>query len=101
MLTILVKAVLVAVLPISSVTPGALNLAVTQSNIRTTICISGYTATIRPPANYTTGLKKWQLANTYKSFANKNLGAYEEDHLISLELGGNPVDPKNLWPQPY
>ncbi len=24
---------------------------------------------------------------------------YEEDHLISLELGGNPRDPKNLWPE--
>ena len=27
--------------------------------------------------------------------------AYQEDHLISLELGGNPTDPRNLWPQPY
>ena len=26
---------------------------------------------------------------------------YQEDHLISLELGGNPTDPKNLWPEPY
>ena len=25
---------------------------------------------------------------------------YEEDHLISLELGGDPTDPKNLWPEP-
>ena len=24
---------------------------------------------------------------------------YEEDHLISLELGGNPVDARNLWPE--
>ena len=101
MLTILVKAALLVVLPISSVTPGAVNPAVTQANIKTTICTSGYTATIRPPANYTTGLKKWQLANTYKAFTDKNLGDYEEDHLISLELGGNPTDPKNLWPEPY
>jgi hypothetical protein len=28
-------------------------------------------------------------------------GDYEEDHLISLELGGDPKDPKNLWPEPY
>lgn len=101
MLTLLVKAALVVVLPISSVTPGAINPAVTQANIKSTICTSGYTATIRPPATYTTGLKKWQLANTYKSFADKNTRSYEEDHLISLELGGNPKDPKNLWPQPY
>ena len=25
---------------------------------------------------------------------------YEEDHLISLELGGHPTDPRNLWPEP-
>jgi hypothetical protein len=24
----------------------------------------------------------------------------EEDHLISLELGGAPQDPANLWPEP-
>ena len=27
--------------------------------------------------------------------------AYQEDHLISLELGGSPTDPSNLWPEPY
>ena len=26
---------------------------------------------------------------------------YEEDHFISLELGGSPTDPRNLWPEPY
>ena len=26
---------------------------------------------------------------------------YKEDHLISLELGGHPTDPRNLWPEPY
>ena len=25
---------------------------------------------------------------------------YQEDHLISLELGGDPTDPRNLWPEP-
>jgi hypothetical protein len=29
------------------------------------------------------------------------LGNFEEDHLIPLELGGHPTDPKNLWPEPY
>ena len=24
----------------------------------------------------------------------------EEDHLVPLELGGNPHDPTNLWPEP-
>jgi hypothetical protein len=26
---------------------------------------------------------------------------YQEDHFISLGLGGHPTDPRNLWPQPY
>ncbi len=26
---------------------------------------------------------------------------YEEDHFISLELGGSPTNPLNLWPEPY
>ena len=26
-------------------------------------------------------------------------GDFEEDHLIALELGGDPRDPKNLWPE--
>ncbi len=30
-----------------------------------------------------------------------SLSDYQEDHLISLELGGNPTDPRNLWPEPY
>src|SRR5439155_4283424 len=27
--------------------------------------------------------------------------ATELDHFIPLELGGNPTDIRNLWPQPY
>jgi hypothetical protein len=30
-----------------------------------------------------------------------SLSDYQEDHLISLELGGSPTDPRNLWPEPY
>ena len=29
------------------------------------------------------------------------LADYEEDHLISLELGGSPTSAKNLWPEPH
>jgi hypothetical protein len=30
-----------------------------------------------------------------------NMACYEEDHLISIEDGGDPTDPRNLWPEPY
>jgi len=89
------------VLPNSLSTPGAINPAVTQSNIHSTICISGYTKSIRPPASYTTKLKRQQLASTYSRYGSTDTTLFEEDHLIPLELGGNPTDPKNLWPEPW
>ena len=79
-------------------TPGVLNPDVTQANIRQTVCRHGWTATIRPPVEYTNGLKRTQMREYGETGP---LSAYQEDHLISLELGGNPTDPRNLWPEPY
>ena len=86
-------------LPNSMYTPGVTNPAVTQANIHKTICVPGYTATIRPPSSYTSALKTRQLATYYRGNC-ANLSNCEEDHLISLEIGGNPTDEKNLWPEP-
>lgn len=77
---------------------GALNPAVTQSTIHSTICVPGWTATIRPPVNVTEQLKEQQLAAS--SAADKDPSHYEEDHIIPLELGGAPSDPANLRPVP-
>ena len=91
-------------LPIKKQTPGVLNPVVTQSNIKDNICKSGWTDTIRPPVSYTNKLKNDQLAGPYVSFTKiwgTDPSAYEEDHLISLQLGGSPTDPKNLFPEPY
>ena len=79
-------------------TPGVLNPDVTQANIRSTICKRGWTDTIRPPTSYTNALKTKQMRQ-YREAG--SLSDYQEDHLISLELGGNPTDPRNLWPEPY
>ncbi|HVB41795.1 MAG TPA: DUF3761 domain-containing protein [Streptosporangiaceae bacterium] len=89
------------VLPNRYLTPGAVNLAVTQADMGSTICRTGYTRTIRPPEEYTTKLKKSQLAAGYTYHGDRRTGDYEEDHLISLELGGSPTDSRNLWPEPY
>jgi hypothetical protein len=85
-------------LPDPVCTPGVANPNVTQATIKDTICKSGWTATIRPPASYTNKLKTQGIA-AY-GFTDTNTRSYEEDHLISLELGGSPDDPKNLWPEP-
>jgi hypothetical protein len=90
-----------AVLPNHSRTPGAVNPSVSQANIGRTICVSGWTATIRPDSSYTTELKVQQLASGYMYKGDTAKGDYEDDHLISLELGGAPAAETNLWPEPY
>ena len=81
-----------------TLTPGVLNPAVTPATIASTICRHGWTRTIRPPVSYTNGLKAKGLRQ-YRLRGPPS--AFQEDHLISLELGGDPVDPRNLWPEPY
>ncbi|MFJ4189122.1 hypothetical protein [Kitasatospora sp. NPDC089509] len=85
-------------LPDPSCTPGAYNPAVTQATIGQTICVSGWTATVRPPTSYTNALKTQQIAQY--GYADTNPADYEEDHFVPLELGGAPRDPHNLWPEP-
>ncbi len=60
--------------------PGAMNPAVTQTTIGQTICVPGWTASIRPNLPTQPGM--------------------QHDHFISLELGGAPTDGANLWYQP-
>lgn len=81
-------------LPDPACTPGALNPVVTQASIHQTICVSGYTTTIRPPVSESTRLK--HLAATAYSVTD-SISNYEGDHLISLELGGAPDDIANFW----
>jgi hypothetical protein len=83
--------------PDSTCTPGEVDARVTQTNIKTTICVSGYTATVRPPTTYTNALKVQQIREY--GYTDAKVGDYEEDHFIPLELGGNPTDPRNLWPE--
>ena len=87
-----------AILASPTRTPGVLNPAVTQANIRSTVCRHGWTDTIRPPVSYTNALKRKQMRQYGET---GSLSDYQEDHLISLELGGSPTDPRNLWPEPY
>jgi len=84
-------------LPDRHCTPGAVNPLVTQANIGSTICRARYTATIRPPESVTEAEKKASAA-AYDYTGSLHTAEY--DHLISLELGGDPNDPANLWIEP-
>ena len=68
-------------LPDHNCTPGAVDPRVTQDNIQQTICVSGYTKTVRPSTSYTTPLKVRQMALYGWTGTTSD---YEEDHLIAL-----------------
>ena len=85
-------------LPDPSCTPGAVNGAVTQSTIGSTICMSGYSSSIRPSESVTYREKRSAMA-AYRAAG--STADYEYDHLVSLELGGAPNASANLWPEPY
>ncbi|HXS60495.1 MAG TPA: hypothetical protein VN703_06755 [Candidatus Sulfopaludibacter sp.] len=78
-------------------TPGSINPSVDQNNVKNTICIPGFSKTIRPPVSYTSPLKV-NLMHSY-GFTDSRTN-YELDHLIPLEVGGNPRSVTNLWPEP-
>lgn len=84
-------------LPDFHMTPGAINRDVTQANLAQTVCVKGYSKSIRPPANFTNRLKKRQILEY--GFADRNPKHYEEDHLIPLSIGGAPNAAGNLWPE--
>jgi hypothetical protein len=81
-----------------TLTPGVINPDVTQATVGNTICVRGWTRTIRPSSSYTGELKLEQMR---QYGVRGSPSDYQEDHLISLELGGHPTDPRNLWPEPY
>jgi hypothetical protein len=81
-------------LPNKRLTPGWYNPFVRQSNIQSTICVSGYSASVRPSYGYTSALKKMELK--FRRMPG-SISDYELDHFVPLELGGNPYDTRNLW----
>src|SRR5436309_10572152 len=92
-------------------TPRKPNPDINQNNIARNICSKKWsTDQVRPPSSYTSKLKLVQTQQYGDTVADNrqrcvpgsnNPKCYEEDHLISLEVGGHPTDPENLWPEPY
>lgn len=85
-------------LPDPVLTPGAINENVTQATINETICVSGWTDTVRPPTTYT---NKMKAVSMQQYGITGNMSDYEFDHLVPLSSGGHPSDPRNLWPEPW
>ncbi|CAB4126976.1 hypothetical protein UFOVP254_20 [uncultured Caudovirales phage] len=81
-------------LPVVALAAPVTNPQVTPGNIQQTICVPGWTKTVRPPVSYTNRIKRDLLESG-------ELSDYELDHLTPIELGGHPRDPDNLWMQPW
>jgi hypothetical protein len=113
-------------IPRPEIFTGVTNPKITPENMNRNICRKGWsTSSIRPRSSYTTALKLTELHTLEYTKSNPlprvktasgtntrpdtrkcvtrsaNPSCYEEDHLISLELGGHPTDPANLWPEPW
>jgi hypothetical protein len=82
-------------LPDPGCTPGAIDPAVTQQDIGKTICVSGYTRTVRPPESQT---ERAKFKVAYPAYGLADSTTSELDHLVPLELGG-ANDLSNLWPE--
>ena len=82
-----------------TVPPEVLNPDVRQDTIGQTICVPGYTASVRPSTTYTNGVKQRLMRE--QSIAMETVGSFELDHRIPLALGGHPRNINNLMLQPW
>jgi hypothetical protein len=99
--------------PDPACTPGSLNPAVTQATIGSTICLSGYSAAVRPWPSVSNHLKVVAAADY--GIATFDPSQFEGDHLVPIGLGGNPEnarpesdpyaanpdDVSNFWDEPH
>ena len=64
-----------------------------------TICVSGYTKTVRPGTRYTNGVKAKRIRET--GIEASRISDYQLDHLVPLAVGGRPRKLSNLMLQPW
>jgi hypothetical protein len=75
----------------------ALNPDVSQATIGATICVSGWTKTVRPASAVARRLKTALVAVQGDDAV---IGDYVLDHIVPLALGGAAREPSNLMLQP-
>jgi hypothetical protein len=80
--------------PDPTLTPGGVDSRVSQANIAQTICVPGYTKTVRRVST-----KTRSKAYVEYHVSKRDQFRYTLDHLIPLELGGSNTQ-DNLWPEP-
>lgn len=84
-------------LTVRSVPAEVLNADVKQDTIQVTICVPGYTASVRPSTSFTNGVKTRLLRE--QGLPISAAPEYKLDHRVPLTLGGHPRSLKNLMLQ--
>jgi hypothetical protein len=79
--------------PVEDVLAGRTNPKVTPDTVQTTICVAGYTATIRPPYSETSKAKAALIAREHPG---DPMSAWILDHIVPLEGGGAPGSATDL-----
>jgi hypothetical protein len=74
------------------------NPDVTPENIDETICVKGYSSSIRPPQVYTDRVKRHLMREA--GIPIEFIHDYVLDHVIPISSGGSPTDLRNLRLQP-
>lgn len=82
-----------------SVPAEVLNPDVTQASILQTVCVAGYTASVRPSMSFTNGVKQKLLRE--RGLPLSAAADYELDHVVPLALGGHPRALANLQLQAW
>ena len=101
----ILKAAIYAIATVAALTAPAfaadmpINPAVTQATIKTTICVPGWTKTVRPSSGYTNQIKIKLIREL--EIPEELLVDFELDHRIPLALGGAPSEERNLELQPW
>lgn len=72
----------------------SLNPDVTPETISKTICVPGYTKTVRPSVSYTNGVKRKLMRA--RGIPASDARLWELDHLVALGSGGHPRSLDNL-----
>lgn len=75
----------------------AINPAVTQANIHSTICAPGWSTSVRPD-RFAMAVAKTKLIKA-AGIPATDRGKYVLDHIVPIEVGGSPNDPKNFMLQ--
>ena len=90
----LAAAVLLLALAAPARAEPPLDPRVTPETLAGTVCVHGYTRTVRPAWRWLRRLKERALAGIGRG--PEDAGAYQLDHVVPLVLGGAPADPANL-----